>query len=189
MAYKNQIKLINKALRQVANANRTASYRAMNKAVNKTKTQFRRDVAAATKVKQKELSKRLFTQKATKLKPFNGAVTFGTHYDLPVHLFRPRTKQVKIGKGKSARKYKGVTIQNPNTGSRELVEGGFIWTRGSKKLVLKRKNKSRKPLTLPKLSIHALVQQQKKPMQNFMASEFEKNFNSQVQYEIGKIKI
>lgn len=180
-----QFKRINK---RIIKAKTKATTRAANKSLSKTRTQFRRDISKATKLKAKVINKRLWNKKATRSNPLKGEIGVGVHWGVPLTEFKPRPKQVKIGRGKGARRYKGVSAMLPNEG-RTLIKGAFLAeVKSGKKLVLKRKGKSRSPTYQPKHSIKDIAKAQQRPAQNFLREEFKKQYSNYFKKEIDKLK-
>jgi hypothetical protein len=177
--YSQLTKILNKA----DNANSTAAYRAMNRAVSKTQTQYKRRIATLSGLKASQVAPRFYTKKATK-KSLTAFVSFATKFGIPLDQFKPKEKTVRIGK----RKYKGVTVKLPIEG-RVIVKGGFLATvKSGKSLVLMRKGAARYPTVKPTYKLYELAKGEQKSLKQLMSQEFETQFKSQLEYELSKIK-
>lgn len=171
---------------KINKANLTASYRAINKAQGKVKTQFQRLIAQDSGLQSKQIKNRFFQRKASS-KSLNAFIGIGVKFGVALSEFKPKEKLVKIGKGKKARKYKGVTVKLPE--GRQVVAGGFLFiAKSGKSLVLTRKGQARNPLTQPRYNLNAIASRHQSAMNQLMKKEFDANFKSQLQYEIAKTK-
>ena len=179
-------KELSSIINQTQKAKTTATYRAVNRSISKTNSQLKRELTKKLKLKSSDVGKRLWTTKATPSKPLGGGIGVGVHYGLPLRLFKPKSKTVKVGRGKKARRYQGVTIMSPE--GRMLVEGGFLITKNNKQFVVKRKGEDRNPLTEPKINLKPYAEELKPKMISFLADEFKVQFDKQIGYELKKIK-
>lgn len=173
-------KTLNNWISDVNQVRVKATYRAMNKAAAKTKTQFQRSLAKETGLKSSKLSSRFLTKKATKNR-LNALVSLGTKHAIPLSEFSPKSKVVR----KNKRKYTGVTVKIPSEGGRSLVPGAFMMTvRSGKVLVVARKTKARTPTEVLKHSILKTGLEEQRPMLKLFREEFKKTFRDQLKYEV-----
>ncbi len=178
----NQFKKISQRLLK---AKRVAAYRALNRAAAMTKTQMTKDIRASTGLAAKVITKRVYVRKASLASPFS-FVSFGVQYGVPLAEFAPKEKIVRVGKGKTARKYRGVTVKLPE--GRTLVPKAFLWKAPSgKAIVLMRKGEERRPLSQATLSLQQVAESHQRSLVSFMRQEFEKRFATQLEYELGKL--
>lgn len=175
-----------KTYSKLSQANRTASYRSMNKALAKTQTFYSKQIATESGLKSAIVKPRFMSRKATK-QSLLSYVSFGVKFGVPLSEFKPKAKTVKIGRGKSARKYQGVTVKLPSVG-RVVAPKAFLWTtKSGKSLVLARKGIARNPLALPRYSLNDIAKKHQSAAKQMLKLEFERNFKTQLQYEIKKL--
>lgn len=158
-----------------------ATYRALNKAVAKTNTQFKRVLQKDLGVKSKEISKRIYQKKANKTS-LVAYVSLGTRFGIGLHHFTPRVKVVKKGKGRKARKYEGITIKVPVEGGRMFVPNAFMATMpgNGKTLVVARLTSKRLPINTARKDISAIAQRHQESLRAFMQQDFKQQFSAQL---------
>lgn len=167
-------------LDNVSEVNNKATYRALNKASSKTNTQFKRQIMKDTGLKSSDVAKRLYQKKANS-KSLSAFVSLGTKFGISLSLFKPKVKIVKKGRGKTARKYNGVTVNIPVEGGRFLVPNGFLMTaKSGKSLVVVRSSASRLPLKEQKYSIDSSGRAHQSSLVTYMREEFKKQFSDQL---------
>lgn len=169
---------------EVEKRNRKAGYRAMNKSVAKTRTEFRKRMQKEIGLKAKDINSRFYTRKASS-KSLVAYVSLGTKVGIPLRLFKPKEKIVKIGRGKNARRYVGVTVKIPSEGGRFVVPKGFMikTSRGkalSTPLVAMRKTAARKPLVEVRYDVKKTADQHQASLVKFMKSDFKTQFKAQL---------
>lgn len=162
----------------ISKTNKNATYRAINKALSKTKTKFRRDISKDTGLKSKQLSKRFFQKKAS-AKSLSALIGIGTKFEVSLAEFSPRIKTVKKGK----RKYQGVTVKIG--GERTLVEKGFLYTK-KKSLIFARTSEKRLPIKVQRYSLLKTAQSHQAKTKEFFRQEFLNYYKTQLKYEIKK---
>lgn len=170
-----------KVANKINNAQITASYRALNKAVSKTQTQYKRLIASDTGLKASAITPRFASKKASK-KSLAAYVSFGVKYGVSLSEFKPKEKQVRIGK----RKHKGVSVKLPEVG-RVVVPKAWLWVTSGKSLVLARKGQARRPTYSPKYSLSDIAKRHQADMKKLMRSEFDNVFSEQLKYEANRI--
>ncbi|MDX9731562.1 MAG: phage tail protein [Bdellovibrionales bacterium] len=171
---------------KIGKAKTVATYRALNKAAARTKTRLTRTVSKASGLKSSIVSKRIMTKRAS-ANSLRAFVSFGVKYGVPLDEMKPKEKTVKIGRGKKARSYRGVTVKLPE--GRVLVPRAFLWSAPSgKSLIVQRKGSARRPLQRPTFSLRELVKSHERTMSAFMRDEFNRSFDDQFEYELQKIK-
>lgn len=168
---------------QVGKAKTVATMRALNKASAKTKTQFIRAMVQASGLKNKDVSRRIRVQKATK-GSLTGYVSLGTKFDIPLSYFSPKEKTVRIGR----RKYKGVTVKIPSEGGRIVVPKGFMaYAKSGKSLVLARKGQAKYPTKDLKHSLAPSARAEQGSLQRYMKEEFDSQFSSALAYAMKEL--
>lgn len=174
------IKSLSSWVDEVKDINNRATYRALNKAASKTNTQFKRLLQRDLGVKSKDISKRIYQKKANS-KSLTAYVSFGTKRGLGLHLFKPRVKVVKVGKGRKARKYNGVTITVPAEGGRFFVPKAFIATvPNGKSLVLARMTRKRLPIDSQIKDVSEIGMKHQATLVKFMREDFRQQFSAQL---------
>lgn len=161
--------------------NRKAAYRAINKAVSKTNTQFKRALQKATGLKSKDISPRLMQRKAS-MNSLAAYVSVGTKFGIPLMLFKPKVKLVAKNRKRGARKYNGVTVSVPGQG-RYLVDKGFMMTtKSGKTLIAKRRSGARLPVNEQKFQLSETALSKQQEMNSYMREEFKAQFSEQLKY-------
>lgn len=148
----------------------TASFRAMNKAISKVRTQFARQTAQDLGVQSKAIKNRFRTNKANS-KRLSANVSFGTGFGISYQYLKPKVQLV--GKAKK----KKLTVKVPT--GREELKSSFLW----KGIVLNRKAGSRYPVQTSRYSLDNYKPNTSALNQMFF-DEFNSNFEKQLQYEI-----
>lgn len=166
-------------------AKKVATFRALNRAAAMTKTQMLRDIRKDSGLTAAQISKRIYTRKASS-KSLSSFVSFGVKYGVSLSEFKPKEKIVRIGKGKKARKYRGVSVKLPE--GRVTVPHAFMWkSPAGKNLVLARKGSARNPLYSPTFSLEQIAMSHQRTLISFMRRSFEQRFEAQLEYELGKL--
>lgn len=169
---------------RILKAQKTAAYRAINKAAAMTKTQMTRRLKADTGLSSAEITRRIFVRRAS-TRSTSAFVSFGTKFGVPLSEFKPREKIVKVRRGTKGRK--GVTVKLP--AGRTLVPKGFMWkAKSGKTLVIARKGQDRYPLALPTFSLRQLAEAHQASLVGYMREEFNRLFEKQLEYELSKKK-
>lgn len=174
------VKSLSSWVDKVKDINTKATYRALNKSVAKTNTQFKRLLQKDLGMKSKDISKRIYQKKANS-KSLTAYVSFGTRYGVGLHHFKPRVKVVKIGKGRKAKKYNGVSISIPAEGGRFVVPKSFMATMpNGKSLVVARTARNRYPLQVQTKDVSEIGMKHQATLTKFMREDFRQQFSAQL---------
>ena len=163
-------------------ATKKAVVRALNRAVSAVFTQAKKDIAADTGIKQKDIGKKMYMIKA---KPDRQEAIWGMSVrGVPLYAFRPRTKVVQTRLGKR----QGVTVDVE--GIRYLVPGGFVaQMKGGKTGVFARNSGERLPIKELKYSQLAKLIKDRGYLDRYRAlgqERFERTFEADFKYYVSK---
>lgn len=165
----------------LAKAQNVAVFRSINRALAKTKTKVHTDAAQKLGVQRKALNARLWQKKANS-KNLSAYVNLGIQFGIAYEFFKPKVKFVK-GKNKGLKR-STLTVKLPE--GRTVLQNAFLF---KEKFVLERKGKERKPTRTKRLNIQNMFSDnEQKQFNEFFYAEFERNFESQLQFEISKLK-
>lgn len=174
------VKSLSSWVDKVKDVNNRATYRALNKAASKTNTQYKRLLQKDLGMKSKDISKRIYQKKANR-QSLTAFVSFGTRYGVGLHHFKPKVKVVKVGKGRKAKKYNGVSISIPSEGGRFVVPKAFLATMpNGKSLVVARTAKGRYPIDVQIKDVSAIALKHQTTLTKFMREDFRKQFSAQL---------
>lgn len=167
----------------IQKAQTVATYRALNKALSKTNTAFLREAAQNLGVPTKTIRNRFFQRKANS-KNLTAYVSYGVQFGLSYEFLKPKIKLVSQGKGKQKKKKPTLSVKLPE--GRTQLTNAWLWqTKSGKQLVLERKGKARKPTRTKRLNLLPYAPSTDS-LNDFFFSDFQKQFDSQLQYEISK---
>lgn len=182
-----------KILKDVDKKKTTALYRALNKSVAKTKTQFKKELKNKFKVSNDLIDKRLNMKKAS-MKSLTAYTGFATKHGFSLSEFKPKNKVEKIKTirdKKKKRKFYTAQASPPFAGGKQLFRGAWVWNSSSgKSLVLTRKDPSKRTekgnVKTLRLEVFTHAEALRPSMNNYFAKQFEKYFEDQLKYEMSK---
>lgn len=167
----------------ISKAQVTASYRALNKALSKTQTQFLREAARNLGVKNSDIKNRFFQRKANS-KRLSAYISYGIQFGLSYEFLKPKIKFITTGKGKNKKKKPTLSVKLPE--GRTTLNNAWLWNSGKKELVLERKNpKQRYPVRTKRLDVSQYIPATDS-LNRFFFEDFQKQFTSQLDYELRK---
>lgn len=167
----------------IQKAQNVAVFRSINRALAKTQTQFLKQAAQSLGVPTKTIRNRFFQRKANS-KNLTAYVSYGVQFGLSYEFLKPKVKFISTGKGKNKKKKPTLSVKMPE--GRTQLTNAWLWqTKSGKQLVLERKGKARTPTRTKRLNI-VPYSPSTDSLNDFFFSDFEKQFASQLQYELTK---
>lgn len=178
----NEFKNIFKKIEKAINTSKT---QALNKAAKATNTLYAKEVSKALGIPSATVKKRAKIIKATN-KNQSVTLSIGVKKQIAAHNFK--TGQTKIDTRAGTRYAANYRI---NGTKKELPKGAFLTktntNKSTKNLILQRTGESRYPVkTVLVDELRPVVESIKDDLQDKMNDEFEKNFKSQLKYNVNK---
>lgn len=175
-----------KAFKDIDQAIKQGTTRALNRALSSAKTQLVKNIGQDTGLKASLIKERVLDIKANSKKQ-NVQLAIAIKVGVSLSEFSPSTKKVEVvhtGHTKATTHY-GVSVKA--AGGRQLVPGGFLWNASGKKLVLGRSDPSNNTSTLATLRSNAFKDSataRRDETQRFLEKQFEDAIVDQLEYAI-----